>query len=314
VNNRLLVGPKSSPPAATTAAKETAAKQIAAQQAAAKQRTAAKPPARPAPRSAVQQVQYEAPAAEPAQPSPQPTVVAPPTAFAEAPAALTSTEDNQRTAESIAEALRSARFSGQDIEIQYLNGVATIGGAVASPAIKASASSIVSQVDGVQRVDNRLSVAPQIQATAADQGQGAPVQNTRMQAEIAAPPVAAPPGAPYPPPGGPYPPPGAPYGPGAVPAGYGPPPAMMAQGPVFDQPNVPNYAWPSYATYPNYAQVNYPKQYSASAWPYIGPFYPYPQIPLGWRKAQLEWDDGYWNLNFRPRTDRWWWFMDPRNW
>ena len=28
--------------------------------------------------------------------------------------------------------------------------------------------------------------------------------------------------------------------------------------------------------------------------PYIGPFYPYPQVPLGWRKVQLEWDDsGY---------------------
>ena len=53
------------------------------------------------------------------------------------------------------------------------------------------------------------------------------------------------------------------------------------------QPNMPNYAWPSYAAYPNYAAVTYPKQYSASAWPYIGPFYPYPQVPLGWRKVSL---------------------------
>lgn len=66
----------------------------------------------------------------------------------------------------------------------------------------------------------------------------------------------------------------------------------------FDQPNMPNYAWPSYAAYPNYAAVTYPKQYSATAWPYIGPFYPYPQVPLGWRKVTLEWHDGWWYLDF----------------
>ncbi|MGE0605874.1 MAG: BON domain-containing protein [Pirellulales bacterium] len=68
---------------------------------------------------------------------------------------------------------------------------------------------------------------------------------------------------------------------------------------VYDQPNMPNYAWPSYAAYPNYAGVTYPKQYSPTAWPYIGPFYPYPQVPLGWRKVTLEWDDGWWFLNFQ---------------
>ncbi len=103
---------------------------------------------------------------------------------------------------------------------------------------------------------------------------------------------------------------------GAVPAGYhrlnnkhvykrpmamygggpaaGPPPAM-------DNPYMPNYAWPSYASYPNYAALQYPKQYSASAFPYIGPFYPYPQVPLGWRKVSLEWDDGWWFLDFHDR-------------
>ena len=66
----------------------------------------------------------------------------------------------------------------------------------------------------------------------------------------------------------------------------------------YEQPNLPAYAWPSYAAAPNYGQVNYPKQYSASAWPYIGPFYPYPQVPLGWRKVSLEWTDGWWFLDF----------------
>ncbi len=68
-----------------------------------------------------------------------------------------------------------------------------------------------------------------------------------------------------------------------------------------DGPNVPNYAWPSYAASPNYAALQYPTQYSPTAWPYIGPFYPYPQVPLGWRRVSLEWDDGWWYLDFDER-------------
>jgi len=71
----------------------------------------------------------------------------------------------------------------------------------------------------------------------------------------------------------------------------------------YDQPHVPNYTWPSYAAYPNYAALTYPKQYSPTVWPYIGPFYPYPQVPLGWRKVTLQWHDGWWQLDFddKPR-------------
>jgi hypothetical protein len=65
--------------------------------------------------------------------------------------------------------------------------------------------------------------------------------------------------------------------------------------------NLPGYAWPGYAASPNFGAVTYPKQYSAAAWPYIGPFYPYPQVPLGWRKVTLEWDDGWWQLDFNDK-------------
>jgi hypothetical protein len=82
------------------------------------------------------------------------------------------------------------------------------------------------------------------------------------------------------------------YAPGA---GGGPAPVR------YDAPHMPNYAWPSYAPYPNYGAVTYPRQYSPTAWPYIGPFYPYPQVPLGWRKVSLEWDDGWWQLDFKQR-------------
>lgn len=68
-----------------------------------------------------------------------------------------------------------------------------------------------------------------------------------------------------------------------------------------DHPSMPGYAWPAYASHPNYAAATYPKQYSPQAWPYIGPFYPYPQVPLGWRKVTLEWDDGWWFLDFKSR-------------
>lgn len=85
--------------------------------------------------------------------------------------------------------------------------------------------------------------------------------------------------------------------------GMGPVPAGFvahgsARGPSYDNAQMPGYAWPSYASYPNYAALTYPQQYSPTAWPYIGPFYPYPQVPLAWRKVSLEWDDGWWFLDF----------------
>lgn len=89
------------------------------------------------------------------------------------------------------------------------------------------------------------------------------------------------------------------------PGGMGGPPAAMGYVPGgmsgavnYDNAQMPGYAWPSYASYPNYAALTYPQQYSPTAWPYIGPFYPYPQVPLGWRKVALEWDDGWWFLDF----------------
>lgn len=93
----------------------------------------------------------------------------------------------------------------------------------------------------------------------------------------------------------------------AMTGGYGPMPVPMGpapgvgSGPRYEQPYLPNYAWPGYAAYPNYAAVSYPQQYSPSAFPYIGPFYPYPQVPLGWRRVSLEWDDGWWYLDFTDK-------------
>jgi hypothetical protein len=90
---------------------------------------------------------------------------------------------------------------------------------------------------------------------------------------------------------------GGPMGGGPSPSGYVPG-GGGGRGASYDNAQMPGYAWPSYAAYPNYAAVTYPQQYSPTAWPYIGPFYPYPPVPLGWRKVALEWDDGWWFLDF----------------
>ena len=251
--------------------------------------------------------------------------------------------NNQEIAEQIAAGLTAASLDGYDIQIRFQNGVCLLDGSVGTQAERATAQKVVSSVPGVRSVANRLSCANEPAQQRMPQGQYGPGQMAPGQMP--------PQGSPYPPQGqypqgGPQQPgmypvnfrqgeapapgggpvPGGPGGPpmGAMPMGPGgqmppmPPtyghPGMGASQAVYNNPSVPDYAWPSYAQYPNSAAVNYPTQYSASAFPYIGPFYPYPQVPLGWRDATLRWDDGQWNLMFRTRTDKWWWYFNPSNW
>ncbi|MBM3971132.1 MAG: BON domain-containing protein [Planctomycetes bacterium] len=212
----------------------------------------------------------------------------------------TAPPTNQEMAEGIAAALGKAGMSGFDLEVRFEDGHAVIGGAVANPAQRARITQVVSNLNGIETVDNKVTVSPHAArhqagpvpyASQAAYGPGpmrAPIHPAAFQQE------------------------GEPMG-GGMPM----PPIPMGRsnaGQVYDSPNLPNYSWPTYAQYPNSAAISYPKEYSASAWPYIGPFYPYPQVPLGWRSAQLEWDDGRWNLNFRSRTEKWWWFLSPKNW
>jgi hypothetical protein len=69
-------------------------------------------------------------------------------------------------------------------------------------------------------------------------------------------------------------------------------------------PRNPNYAWPSYAPYPNFSAVGYPTAYPWQAWPNIAPPYPYPEVPLDWRAVTLRWDDGIWWLDFKKNYTR----------
>ncbi len=231
---------------------------------------------------------------------------------------------NQAVAQNIADALTSAGLSGYDIEIRYKDGVASLIGPVEAREQAMLAHRAAASVPGVHQVLNQLTVngRPAMQQAPAGPGYGpAPGMPQRAmpvshQQPGMPPQMAMAQG--MPPQG--MPPQGMPPQ-GMMPPGM-PPQGMPQYGHIqqtghhqmYNQPNMPNYAWPSYAPYDNSAAISYPTQYDASAFPYIGPYYPYPQVPLGWRSSTLEWDDGQWSLKFSSKTDRWWWFLNPHNW
>ncbi len=205
---------------------------------------------------------------------------------------ITDTIINKLQAQKAAGALR-----GFDLDVTTTGGDVSLRGRVNSPEQKALVLDIARRVKGVRKVIDDVSVGSAVRqaSTQVPSGDLQPVPQSSMPVVGGGVPrpmapsmvvnhgdfAGSPTGAPVPMQAG-----GVPYGQGA---------------PRYDQPYMPSYAWPSYAAYPNYAAVTYPKQYSPSAWPYIGPFYPYPQVPLGWRKVALEWDDGLWYLDFTSK-------------
>ena len=110
---------------------------------------------------------------------------------------------------------------------------------------------------------------------------------------LGAPPIAAPFG----------PPPGAAFNPIVEPVPLGIPGQAA---PDMVPPNMPPYAWPTYAPYNNVSRVGYPQAYPYNAFPFIGPYYPFPKVPLGWRKVTLEWDDGHWYMGRNSTPHDYW--------
>ncbi len=207
-------------------------------------------------------------------------------------------------------AQRQGRLKGFGVDVNTRNGQVTLSGRASTPEQRRLIADLVRQTPGVVGVteditvmqsggvrpveDNELELLPQphvqggTPAMVASSRTPVPVQPTPYRTDQGVPTSQVGVGVPV---QGEYtgmPVPVAPY-------------AGVAAGPRYEQPYLPNYAWPGYAAYPNYAAVTYPQQYSPSAFPYIGPFYPYPQVPLGWRKVSLEWDDGWWYLDFTDR-------------
>ena len=222
--------------------------------------------------------------------------------------------NNQTVADNIEQALvQSAALEEADqIQVSVKDGVVTLDGVAASSEQRIRIENVVKRVPGVSSVNNRMNVG-EIQQVSASILERAPQQApyssavgqqgvsilsdvpvNQAQPTPAAAPVAVDQNAPvqY---GTPLPMTSAPQY--SMPDQYGQQNAVR-----YDRPYLPNYAWPSYAAYPNYAQVCYPKQYSANAWPYIGPVYPYPQVPLGWREVTLKWHDGTWRMDYNDGT------------
>ncbi len=249
------------------------------------------------------QTKGTSPAVQPQEkPQPKPPSMVKPASGSERRDAPTA--DDAAITDSIIASLQESKFSGKlrgfDLDVSTVNGDVWVKGSVADQAQKALVLDVARRVRGVSRVIDDVAVknsSPirQVSTGAPEpvpQGSSMPVAGRPTSVPMA-PQAFAPSGL-------------AGYGQDCYASG-GPVPMQGAGGeygvgaPRYDQPNLPSYAWPSYAAHPNYAAVTYPKQYSPSAWPYIGPFYPYPQVPLGWRKVALEWDDGLWYLDFTSK-------------
>lgn len=207
---------------------------------------------------------------------------------------------NQATANAVAETLRQSQaFAASRIDIEAISGQVTLMGQVPSAEAKAQAIALARQTSGVAVVIDRLNIAGDTGVRAAQYEQ--PMQVALGHSGIA---------------GG-----GMAYDGAAIGGMVGGPivgdASMMGldggplpEGPAIPggtqnaQPGYPNYAWPSYAPHPNFSAVGYPTVYPWQAWPNIGPFYPYPEVPLDWRAVTLRWDDGLWWLDFKKHYTR----------
>jgi hypothetical protein len=233
----------------------------------------------------------------------------------------TALADNQDMADRVAKNLKSSgKLHDYRIAVKFRDGTAWLTGRVHSEQQMVIAQRLAIKTEGVRRVVNKLTAKPSTKTKKSSksasskqvaqrvpnsytQQMAVPVtatepraipQQVMMAAGQPLPVAYAQPATGMPGTGGPVPLYTASAGGGVAPMRY-------------DQPHLPNYSWPSYASYPNYAALTYPRQHSATCWPYIGPFYPYPQVPLGWRKVTLEWDDGWWMLDFNNKPCRGWW-------
>lgn len=192
---------------------------------------------------------------------------------------------NQKIADNIADLLRqSGHLRHYTIDIAYHNGVAELKGMVSDPVQRDEVRRLVQGVPGVECVRDCLAFS--------GSERRAPVLERTQAAAPAPMPQKAP-------------------EPGAQGAGAAVEPIPIYQVPQpgpyhLTEPKMPPYAWPTYAPYNNYSRVAHPTQYPYNAWPYIGPCYPFPKIPLGWRSVSLEWQDGFWWYSKHSNSYDWW--------
>jgi hypothetical protein len=196
----------------------------------------------------------------------------------------TEASANQRTADTIAEHLRqSGQLRRYTVNIAFHGGTAELTGAVADEPQREAVLRLVHAVPGVDRVVDGLALTN-------------PGPLTQVQAESGPPALQEPLGPPR-----------------KTANGNGGPvePMPISQAPVpspydLNPPKMPPYAWPTYAPYNNFSRVAYPLSYPYQSWPFIGPVYPFPKVPLGWRSVKLQWEDGFWWYGKTATAHDWW--------
>ncbi|MBY0228690.1 MAG: BON domain-containing protein [Gemmataceae bacterium] len=203
---------------------------------------------------------------------------------------------NQELADSLAARLKaSGLLKEYRVEVAVTSGTVELTGTVADQSQREEVVRLVQGVPSVVRVIDKLAVA------------GAPIRRVRQPdlPKAEAPKVELPP----PLPGTGTPPPSsaekgekADRMPEPVPHFRAVMPAYAALTP----PQMPPYAWPTYAPYNNFSRVATPTAYPYHSWPYIGPVYPFPKVPPGWRSVKLEWDDGHWWFSRVAHPHDWW--------
>lgn len=197
---------------------------------------------------------------------------------------------NQSLADEVAKKLDgNSAMTGSDVQIFTSNGVVTLVGTVKGDKEKSGILDIVRYVKGVKQVRDGLKVSA-VRQTQAVGPRATPAPSGTPPEMMPAGPGESGPGA------------GVAYGPDPVPVG----PAGGPGGFEGSAPPLPPYAWPTYAPHNNVSRVAYPQAYPYNAFPFIGPFYPFPKVPLGWRKVTLEWDDGHWWIGRKQAPIDYW--------
>jgi hypothetical protein len=213
--------------------------------------------------------------------------------------------DPQKLAETIVAQLQHAgTLKNYRVDVVVRGGVVELTGVVSDQAQRDEVLRLAQGVPGVSRVNDRLSVTDSLISVAGMQNDKKDGGKPRLpEPEQLAPPLNTPPS---------MPPADVPL-PGTRAAGNGfipePKPIWSAANVGYaavNAPNMPPYAWPTYAPYNNYSRVAYPLAYPYKSWPFIGPLHPYPKVPLGWRCVKLEWDDGYWWFSRVGCAHDWW--------
>lgn len=200
------------------------------------------------------------------------------TGVAQQPASLPIASANQQLADTVATRLRgTALVAGADISIVAQNGTVYLSGTVRDGSQK---DRLIAEVKGVTGV---VIVRDSIRTSTSGVVQ---VQNPPITAPVAPTPIG-------------------PVGDNPIvePAPVGAPGQIT---PDLQAPPLPPYAWPTYAPYNNASRIGYPEAYPYNAFPFIGPYYPFPKVPLGWRKVTLEWEDGHWYLDRKSAPHDYW--------